>query len=295
MSQLNFDVSFAKTYHKSPYPAIDPTKPSLSASGKAVLITAGHTGIGYAIAQNFAVAGATDIILLARRRGLLQQAADSLSRAYPSTKFHQFAASIDDLAGVRQAFLDIKAIVPYIDILATSAAYLARMSNVLEVPAEELRQSFETNVLGNINLIKEFLADMSKNGLGKEKIILDISSQAAHLDSPMYGTYGTTKTALSRWLEHLCRELEGDNVRIHSFHPGNYFTEAVKNFGIKEDVIAWDDVQLAGQFSVWLASKEAAFLNGRLVWANWDVEELKAQEDRFKADSHFLTLGLLTN
>jgi hypothetical protein len=28
---------------------------------------------------------------------------------------------------------------------------------------------------------------------------------------------------------------------------------------------------------VWLASPEAAFLKGRLVWANWDVDELKTQ------------------
>jgi hypothetical protein len=36
-------------------------------------------------------------------------------------------------------------------------------------------------------------------------------------------------------------------------------------------------VDLPAQFAVWLTSPEAAFLKGRLVWANWDVEEMKAR------------------
>ena len=34
---------------------------------------------------------------------------------------------------------------------------------------------------------------------------------------------------------------------------------------------------------VWLVSPEAAFLKGKLVWANWDVDELKAQSENIQA------------
>lgn len=34
---------------------------------------------------------------------------------------------------------------------------------------------------------------------------------------------------------------------------------------------------------VWLTSPEAAFLNGRCAWANWDVEELKAKADKIES------------
>jgi hypothetical protein len=37
---------------------------------------------------------------------------------------------------------------------------------------------------------------------------------------------------------------------------------------------------LGGAFAVWAASKEAAFLNGRFVWASWDVDELAHGEVR---------------
>jgi hypothetical protein len=42
-------------------------------------------------------------------------------------------------------------------------------------------------------------------------------------------------------------------------------------------------VKLAGDFLVWMASPEAAFLRGRQVWANWDVDELKLEADVLQA------------
>lgn len=50
-------------------------------------------------------------------------------------------------------------------------------------------------------------------------------------------------------------------------------------------------VELAAHFLVWMASPEAAFLNGRNVWANWDVDELKAQEKTIRSGS-LLTSGI---
>lgn len=44
-------------------------------------------------------------------------------------------------------------------------------------------------------------------------------------------------------------------------------------------------VELPGQFQVWLASGEAAFLKGKFVWANWDVDELKTLADEIKGSA----------
>ena len=42
---------------------------------------------------------------------------------------------------------------------------------------------------------------------------------------------------------------------------------------------------------VWLASPEAAFLKGKFVWANWDVDELKARAKEIETTS-LLTVDL---
>ena len=39
------------------------------------------------------------------------------------------------------------------------------------------------------------------------------------------------------------------------------------------------DGVLSGDFFAWAATEEADFLRGRFVWAEWDVEELKAKKD----------------
>jgi len=49
--------------------------------------------------------------------------------------------------------------------------------------------------------------------------------------------------------------------------------------------------ELAGEFIVWAASKEARFLKGKFAWVNWDVEELKAAANDIES-TRVLTLGL---
>jgi len=50
---------------------------------------------------------------------------------------------------------------------------------------------------------------------------------------------------------------------------------------------------LPGDFSVWLASPEAKFLNGRFVWAQWDVDELISLKEKVAADTTYLTIALV--
>lgn len=51
-------------------------------------------------------------------------------------------------------------------------------------------------------------------------------------------------------------------------------------------------VELAASFVVWAASTEAAFLKGKFVWANWDVNELIAKKEALEASPQ-LTIGLI--
>lgn len=47
---------------------------------------------------------------------------------------------------------------------------------------------------------------------------------------------------------------------------------------------------LPGAFAVWCASADSESLRGKFLWANWDVEELKARESQ---GTQQLTMGLL--
>jgi short-subunit dehydrogenase len=285
---------FTKTYHKAPYAAIDPTKPSLSAEGKTVLITAGHTGIGFSIAQNFGAAGAAHVILLARRTAVLEESSKELSTKYPKTKVHYFSSSITDYAKIKEIFSEIRSgISTDIDVLVTSAAYVAPAVDTLDLPSMEISNYLEVHFVANANLVREFLADIPVSLTGREKVILDISSVCVHLPMPKLAVYGVSKLAFTQWLAHVQQDMADKPVRIHSFHPGAVWTEAVKAFGTPKDAVSWDDAQLPGRFAVWLASKEASFLKGRFVWANWDVQELVQRKADFERDPELLRVGLM--
>jgi hypothetical protein len=51
-------------------------------------------------------------------------------------------------------------------------------------------------------------------------------------------------------------------------------------------------VSLPASFYVWLASPEARFLKGKFLWANWDVDELKAKAKEIESGS-LLAIGLV--
>ncbi len=51
-------------------------------------------------------------------------------------------------------------------------------------------------------------------------------------------------------------------------------------------------VTLPAHFTVWAVSEEAAFLRGKFVWVNWDVDELKEEATRMQ-DNDFLTANVI--
>jgi hypothetical protein len=79
----------------------------------------------------------------------------------------------------------------------------------------------------------------------------------------------------------------GITVRLLSFI-------LLSDFPLENDwyslLIQYLSANLPGSFCVWAATKQAEFLHGRFVWANWDVEELAAMKEM--ADPGFLKMGL---
>ncbi|KAI9692017.1 MAG: hypothetical protein M1820_009592 [Bogoriella megaspora] len=278
------------TYHKTPYSAIAPTLPSLSCSGKSVLVTGGGTGIGLAITRAFAAAHASTVVLTGRRANVIDAAKDSLSKEFPSTKFLTFAFSTGDRDGVDNLFTKLRAEIGELDVLVLNAGYGPSVGPGLAVGDKDVQTCFDTNFFGNWNMVQAYLQPSS--GPKKQKNIIDVSTAAAHYTFPFTAVYGASKASWGILLGRLAVENSAEDVRIHSYHPGTIFTDLAKNAGLKEDMMSWDSVDLPGHFAVWLASKEAEFLHGRFVWAHWDVEELKGLKGRVENEPLFLRFGL---
>ncbi|KAK8176746.1 hypothetical protein BC567DRAFT_197146 [Phyllosticta citribraziliensis] len=281
-----------QTLHRTVYSAIDPASPSNSAAGKRVVISSGATGIGYAIAQSFVTAHAAVVILLARRADALEEAADKL-RAYAAeqntaTTIWTYTLDIRDDAATGAVFKDNQDV----DILVTSAAYFAPHNLFLSFSTETLRESFDTNVLGNANLADPPAGAKPPT---RAKVVLDVSSITTCAVVPGVSAYGASKLAFTRLMAHLQAEVSTalPHIRIHSFHPGAIYSPAMQKTGFAPDFIRWDDESLPAGFAVWLAcNEEAAFLKGRFVFAAWDVGEMVAMRERFEKEPGLCRISL---
>lgn len=200
-----------------------------------------------------------------------------------------YALDISDDQAVKSTFATVREKLGPgndIDILVLCAAQLPPVGPALSYSTSEIRVFMDTNILGNITVVRNFLCteDAAKPALVANKTILEVATNGAYVLYPTMSLYSITKGAFTMFLRHVAAEYEGTGLRVHSFNPGSVLTAPAKEAGMDENSAPWDDVSLPAGFAVWLASPQASFLNGRYVSSNWDVDELTAKKDNFLAD-----------
>lgn len=290
-----------KTFHKTVYPSLDPTRPELSAHGKTILITGGGTGIGAETAKYFAKAGAARIAILGRREQPLLNTKTEIDASYPNVEVLAIVADMTKSDEVKAAF-DQVAAKSKIDVLCSNAAKLGGMGLIATLSADEFLESIFVNLQGNFNLTKAFLEHAAKDA-----VIIETNSSAAHLDiAPGFAAYSVAKMATARF--YRCVQFENPEISVFSIQPGAVDSDMNRQAGYKPEMAGenfkwtaseeiqnllggFDDASLPAGFIVWLASPEARFLKGKYLWANWDVDELKAQAQTIES-TNYLRIGL---
>ncbi|KAH7111802.1 oxidoreductase [Dendryphion nanum] len=275
-------------YHRTAYPSIDPARPELSAKGKIIIITGGGTGIGAETAKYFAKAGAARIGILGRREQPLQETKDDIEKNFSSVEVFAIPTDVTKVSEVEAAFSQIAGD-GHIHVLVSNAAVIGALGSVVNIAADEFLAGIVTNLTGNINVTKAFLKHASHNA-----VLVETNSAAAHLTlAPGCSAYSVAKAATARFYQSLT--VEHPQMSFFSIQPGAIETDISREAGYKPVLSLlgqYDDVSLPASFIVWLASSEARFLNGRYLWANWDVDELKARAKEIK-DSSLLSFGLV--
>ena len=103
--------------------------------------------------------------------------------------------------------------------------------------------------------------------------------------------YMTSKIAAAKLIEYLAHE--HPHLFVYSVHPGVIDTNLLRKAGLHESKLPQDTVELPAHFMVWLSGKaEKGYLRGRLVWCNWDVEELGEMATRIEEEELF-SVGMI--
>ncbi|MBI4178465.1 SDR family NAD(P)-dependent oxidoreductase [bacterium] len=196
---------------------------------KVVIITGASGGIGAALARELAGRKAS-LILVARREGQLTALKVDLLRNNGNASVSFYPMDITDPAAVDSMIADVHRRFFRIDILINNAAYgiNGRFENV---PMEEERRIFDTNLFAAVHLMKKVLPIMCQQGGGK---IMNIGSVVGHRAMPLMSSYSATKFALKAYTEAIRIEYAKKGVEIMYASPGytqSNFLEHEKKFG----------------------------------------------------------------
>ena len=176
-----------------------------------VFITGASSGIGEALAREYAGRGAT-LGLVARREDLLGKLAASLS--VPSATY---AADVRELAAMQAAGADFIARHGVPDIVIANAGISHGTLTEYAEDVEVFRQILDVNVMGMVNAFHPFVAAMRARGSGS---LAGIASVAGYRGIPGAAAYSASKAAAIRYCESLRVELRATGVKVTTICPG---------------------------------------------------------------------------
>ena len=264
------------------YSFIDPQKGLKDAAiGKIVLVTGAGGTIGRGIAKSFALAGASELILAARRTEPLEQTKGQITELATKCKVSVLGGvDIADQNSVKSMF-DTLPTPP--DVVVSNAAISISKTTIPDSDPLKVFSEIDVNVKGTYLIAHYYINAV--HAAGKQGCLINISSNASWRFIPGVATYASTKVSVNTMSEYIHREEEaqGGSVRCVALHPGGVISE-MSGTDMPEELRRRmiDKPALPGGTAVYLSTERARFLMGRYVLATWDMEALEKEKGRIE-------------
>jgi short-subunit dehydrogenase len=188
-------------------------------SRKTALITGASSGLGMEYAKLLA-ADQSDVILVARRQGRLEELAQKLQTSHP-IRAHVVRADLGTSEGPSRVIDAVKARGVEVDFLINNAGFGAT-GNFSEMPLERALEMIQLNISTLVTLTRAFLPGMISRRSGR---ILNIGSTAGFQPGPFMAMYYASKAFVNSFTEALSYELRGSGVTATVSCPGATATE----------------------------------------------------------------------
>ena len=192
---------------------------SSNATKGAVLVTGASSGIGAALAREFAKQGFT-LVLTARRENLLEELCEELSA---QTEVSYIVSDLASSEGTSALIDELKTREISIDVLVNNAG-IAYSENFEQLDDARIQQLIALNISALSTLTLHFVKEMKHRGAGR---ILNVASVAAFQPVPSMSIYAASKAVVLSLTESLSEELRDTGVSVTALCPGLTNTDMV--------------------------------------------------------------------
>ena len=247
---------------------------------KIALVTGAGSGIGAAIAQVFAAAGAQVIVA-----DIQQPAGDGVVREIVKTGGYAEAVVVNvaDDAGAEAAAKAILGKHGRLDVLVNNAG-IGHVGTILQTRGEDLDRLYQVNVRGVFNMSKAFLPAMLERKAGN---IINLASIGGVVGIRDRLAYCTTKFAVVGLTKSMALDHATEGIRVNCICPGRVETpfvaarlkeypdpeKAYREMSATQAVGRMARPEEIAHAALYLASDESAFITGTafLIDGGWSA------------------------
>ncbi len=253
---------------------------AFSLKGKIAWITGASYGIGFAIAEAYAAAGATIVF-----NDINQELVDKGLAAYKEKgiEAHGYVCDVTNEEAVQALVKQIEAEVGVVDILVNNAGIIRRIP-MIEMSAAEFRKVIDVDLNAPFIVSKAVIPSMIKKGHGK---IINICSMMSELGRETVSAYAAAKGGLKMLTRNICSEYGEANIQCNGIGPGYIATPQTAplrerqadgsrhpfdQFIVSKTPAArWGTPEDLQGPAVFLASDASNFVNGHILYVDGGI------------------------
>lgn len=231
---------------------------------KVVLVTGAASGMGVSEAKAFAQAGAKVVVADVNAEGAKQIAKEIADEGGEAIGI---GVDLTDAEQLKSMVDDINAHYGKIDVLINNAGVFDKYATLLDTSDELWDMIYNINIKAVFRLTKLVLPQMIERGNGA---IVNIASIAGLVANKGGAAYTSSKHAVIGLTKHLSSTYAKDGIKINAICPGTIVTPLIKDVvaNIPKDnvpMLRFGTPEEVAELAMFLASDEAAFMNGAIV------------------------------
>lgn len=241
-------------------------------TNKVALITGGVHGLGMAMAEGLANAGAELIITNNTQETLDVAIEHYLKLGFKATGY---VFDVTDYKEAKKNVIEMEAKHGKIDILVNNAGIIKRVL-AIDMDVQDFRKVIDVDLVGPFVMSKLVAKGMISRKSGK---IINICSMMSELGRDNVSAYASAKGGLKMLTKNLATEWGKYNVQVNGIGPGYFATSqtaAIRADGhpFNDFIIGrtpaghWGDPEDLAGTAVFLASKASSYINGQVIYVD---------------------------